>query len=135
MLFAIDLELTCNREGENVSRETTDVVPHPLEVSQPRGSFVAWRLVARDYRATLGIASDAVPLPIAVHQQSNQTEQRDQHAAIIGEEPLCTTGSRRSRNQSFGKCQDDRKAFVAPEWLRKPVDKHGGVLELGRAIR
>src|SRR5258708_29186426 len=134
MLFASDLQLACNRKREDVWRETTDVLSHALEVAQTRGSFVRRRLVTGDYRATFWIASDAVPLPDAIHQQRNQTKERNQYSAIIGDEPHCAIGRRRSWNQSFRKCQDDREAFIGSEWLRELVDSDARLRQLSRVI-
>src|SRR5438034_1370683 len=134
MLFAIDLQLASNGEREDVGRETTNVISHALEVSQPGRGFVSRRFVAGDYRATFWIASDAVPLPVAIPKQHNQTNQRDQHAAIIGEEPFCATRRRRSCNQSFRKCQYDRETLVRSEWLGKLVHSDARLRQLRSVI-
>ncbi len=133
-LVAHDAQAAGDRERQHLRRETPHVVTHAHQETQARRRLPVRRLVARDDDALVWIAPDARPLAHAVADQQNQTQQRDENAAVVLQQPSETLCEARRGNQALRKAEHDREAFARIQRPRELPARVAGLDDFGAVI-
>ncbi len=101
-----------HRHRQHVGRKAARVVSHPADEAQPRRRVPRGRLVPRDDHALPGISADHAPAPHAEGQEPDEARQRDEHAAVVDQQPPETLAPAGFRHDSLRKAENDREPFV-----------------------
>ena len=111
-LVALDAQAAGHRQRQQVGGDAAVVAAHLLDEAQRDRRIILGRFVAGDDDAGLGVAPDLPPAPEGVRTHGQQCGQRDQHAAVVLQQPPQALRPRRRGDDALGEAEHDGQAFA-----------------------